>query len=54
MNNLQRRLAKLEEQILPVGDPKVIQIVFVSSDGTEEDGPRIEIPAYPAGRSPRR
>jgi len=47
-----RRLERLEER-LPVGEPKVIQIVFVSADGTEEDGPRIEFPAYPTRRSRR-
>jgi hypothetical protein len=48
-----RRLERLEEETLPVGEPKVIQVVFVSPDGTRKDGPRFEIPAYPPGR-PRR
>jgi hypothetical protein len=51
--NITRRLERLEEETKPVGEPKVIQVVFVSPDGTEKDGPRYEIPAYPAGQ-PRR
>jgi hypothetical protein len=51
--NITRRLERLEEET-PVGEPKVLQVVFVSPDGTEKDGPRVEIPAYPAGRSRRR
>jgi hypothetical protein len=52
--NITRRLERLEEETLPVGEPTVIQVVFVGADGTEEEGPRVEIPAYPAGRSRRR
>jgi hypothetical protein len=51
---LSRRLERLEEEMKPVGEPKVIQVVFVSPDGTKKNGPRFEIPAYPAGRSRRR
>jgi hypothetical protein len=52
--NITRRLERLEERTLPVGEPMVIQIVFVSTKGTRENGPRYEIPAYPAGRPRRR
>lgn len=31
MNNLQRRLAKLEEQITPAAEPIVIDVVFVDA-----------------------
>ena len=48
--NITRRLERLEEDTKPVGEPKVLQVIFVSPDGTEKDGPRVEIPAYPAGR----
>jgi hypothetical protein len=52
--NITRRLERLEEETMPVGEPTVLQVVFVNTDGTERDGPRVEIPAYPAGRSRRR
>ncbi len=52
--NVSLRLERLEEEMLPVGEPKVIQVIFVSADGTRRDGPRIEIPAYPAWRPRRR
>lgn len=52
--NIPRRLERLEEETMPVGKPKMIQIVFVSPDGTEKDGPRYEIPTYPSRRSRRR
>jgi hypothetical protein len=48
--NLTRRLERLEEETKPVGEPRGIQVVFVRPDGTEKNGPRFEIPAYPAGR----
>src|ERR1700722_11689080 len=46
---LARRLERLEAETLPVGEPKVIQTVYVSPGGKREAGPRIEIPAYSAG-----
>ena len=52
--NITRRLERLEEETLPAGEPKVIQVVFVSTDGTRKEGPRYEIPAYPARRPRRR
>jgi hypothetical protein len=41
--NLLKRLEELECRILPEDEPVVIQIVFVSSDGTKEDGPRFGV-----------
>lgn len=51
--NLTRRLERLEEETKPVGEPMVIQIIYMSTDGTQENGPRYEIPASPAGGSRR-
>jgi hypothetical protein len=42
MNNLQRRLAKLEEQITPEIVRRVWQIVYVDSDGSRREGEKIE------------
>lgn len=39
---LSRRLERLEEQIAPLEELKVWQIIFVDSDGSREDGPRLE------------
>ena len=44
--NLTRRLERLEDELIPEGEPKVLQIVFVDSDGTRELGHRVEIPSY--------
>jgi hypothetical protein len=52
--NITRRLDRLEEETMPVGEPTVIQVVFESTDGTEMNGPRVKIPACPASRSQRR
>ena len=48
---LHRRLERLEEQTMPVDEPKVWQIVFKHTDGTETLGDRIEWPIF--GRQPR-
>jgi len=47
--NLTRRLEELEAQIAPAAEPLIIQITYVTPDGSEEDGPRIEVqrPAVP-------
>jgi hypothetical protein len=47
-SSLARRLERLEEETPPQGETRVFQIVFVSPDGTKKEGPRFEIPAYPA------
>jgi hypothetical protein len=52
--NLVRRLEDLETCAAPPGEPRVFQIVIVSSDGSKVDGDRIEWHP-PAPRScPRR
>jgi hypothetical protein len=45
---LNTRLERLETRMIPEGEPLVLQIQFVSSDGTVEDGPRFCVPG--AGR----
>jgi hypothetical protein len=42
---LLKRLKQLETQMMPAGEPLVIQVQFVSPDGSIEDGPRISVPA---------
>ncbi len=37
---LTTRLERLETRMIPEGDPLVLQIQFVSSDGSIEEGPR--------------
>ena len=49
--NLYRRLAQLEEQVLPEEEPQVIQVVLVASDGSREMGPRYEIPHFRASKN---
>jgi hypothetical protein len=45
MNNLQSRLAKLEEQITPAAEPIVIDVVFVDAATKQETpGFRVTIP----------
>jgi hypothetical protein len=39
---LYRRLERLEEQTMPMDEPKVWQIVVLDSDGTQTLGDRIE------------
>jgi len=39
---LYRRLERLEQQTMPIDEPKVWQIVFRDSDGTQTLGDRIE------------
>ena len=48
--NLVRRLEELEADTAPPGEPKVFQIVIVSSDGSKVNGDRIEW-RPPASRS---
>ena len=36
-----RRLAKLEERLRPGEEPKVWQVVYLASDGSRRDGPKI-------------
>lgn len=39
---LKRRLERLEQQTMPIDEPKVWQIVFRESDGTQTLGDQIE------------
>ena len=43
--NLCRRLARLETRLVPAAEPVIVQITYVSPDGSEEDGPRFTIPS---------
>ena len=47
--NLARRLERLETRLVPAGEPLVIQVHFVSPDGSRVDGPRFTVPR-PGGR----
>ena len=42
--NLSRRLKRLETRLMPAGEPLIIQVQFVSPDGSLVDGPRFTIP----------
>ena len=42
--NLTRRLEELEAWIAPVTEPLIVQIVYVTPDGREQDGDRFEVP----------
>jgi hypothetical protein len=50
--NLTRRLEELEKRIAPAdAEPLIIQVTYVSPDGTSVPGPRY---TYPPIRDPRR
>ncbi len=42
--NLTRRLEELEARIAPAAEPPIVEIVYVSPDGTEEVEWRVEMP----------
>jgi hypothetical protein len=44
------RLERLESRFIPAGEPIVLQVVYISPDGSSREGPRIEVPAGPKGR----
>jgi hypothetical protein len=49
---LARRLERLETRLVPDGEPLVIQVRFVSPDGSRVDGPQFTVPragGRPAG-----
>ena len=51
-----KRLERLETRIMPVGEPLVIQVRFVSLNGSVEDGPRFSVPGAGGrrlGKEPR-
>jgi hypothetical protein len=41
---LARRLEQLETRLKPGAEPVIIQFVWVSSDGSREDGPTFSVP----------
>ena len=43
-SNLLRRLEELEARIAPAAEPTIVEIVYVSADGTEEVDSTFEIP----------
>src|SRR5260370_19107627 len=51
---LSRRLERLEEQMMPISEPTVLQIVYVDSAGNRTDGPKFEIPSYGPAHDRRR
>ena len=42
--NLTRRLEELEARIALAAEPLIVQIIYFSPDGSEEDGERFTIP----------
>ena len=42
--NMARRLERLEARLVPAGEPLVIQVHFVSPDGSRVAGPRFTVP----------
>jgi hypothetical protein len=42
---LARRLEQLEERLRPAAEPHIIQLVWVSGDGTRKDGPTFTVRA---------
>ena len=52
--NLTRRLEALETRIAPANEPLIVQLMYVTPDGSEEDADRFELPMPLAlGRSSR-
>ena len=49
---LTRRLERLEEPMIPTGEPLILQIVGVDSDGNQTIGPRFEVPSYASALRP--
>ena len=41
--SLSRRLDRLTDRVLPSGPSQMIQIVYVSPNGVEENGPLVEV-----------
>jgi hypothetical protein len=41
--NLARRLERIETRLMPAGEPLIIQVQFVSTDGSRVEGPRFTI-----------
>jgi hypothetical protein len=49
VRNLAHRLKRLEARMTPLDAPRVLQIRFVSSDGSVPDGPRFMLGDTPKG-----
>jgi len=49
-SKLSARLERLESRFLPDGEPIVLQVMYISPDGSSREGPRIEVPASPKDR----
>jgi hypothetical protein len=45
--NLTRRLEELETRIAPAAEPVIVEVMYVSPDGTEELEHRAELPTSP-------
>jgi hypothetical protein len=39
-------LERLEDQMIPTGEPTVLQIVIVDSAGNQKEGLKFEVPSY--------
>lgn len=45
--SISRRLGRLEEQMIPSGEPLIMEVVFIEPDGTQAPGRfSFEIPAF--------
>ena len=47
---LRRRIEELEARTAPTGEPAIVEVMYVSPDGTKELGFRAELPT--TGRRP--
>jgi hypothetical protein len=45
-----KRLQLLETRMMPAGEPLIIQVQYVSLDGSVEDGPRFCVPGAGGNR----
>ena len=44
MRTVLSRIAKLEDRFTPAAEPVIVEVIYVSPDGTEELGYRVELP----------
>ena len=51
--SLSKRVQKLEARLIPNAEPMVIQMMYVSPDGTRTAGPRITCGGVSAGADQR-
>ncbi len=52
--DLTQRLEDLEARAAPAAEPVIFQSTYVSPDGSEEDGPRFELPTRGPSRQRKR